>query len=64
MITAVTRLPRRLAESGGWAGTHLPLPDAGGWRDVLTGRAVAKKARLAELFADGPVALLVRDERR
>lgn len=64
VITAVTRLPRRLAESGGWAGTHLPLPDAGRWRDVLTGRAVAKKARLAELFADGPVALLVRDERR
>jgi (1->4)-alpha-D-glucan 1-alpha-D-glucosylmutase len=61
VITAVTRLSRRLAGAGGWDGTYLPLP-AGGWRDLLTGRAVTGKARLAELFAENPVALLVRDE--
>jgi (1->4)-alpha-D-glucan 1-alpha-D-glucosylmutase len=61
VVTAVTRLSRRLAGAGGWGGTHLPLP-AGDWRDLLTGRAVTGKARLAELFADSPVALLVLDE--
>ncbi|MGP3970699.1 malto-oligosyltrehalose synthase [Streptomyces sp. 6N223] len=61
VITAVTRLSRRLAAGGGWDGTHLPLP-AGRWRDLLTGRAVTGKARLSELFAENPVALLVLDE--
>ncbi|NEC04203.1 malto-oligosyltrehalose synthase, partial [Streptomyces sp. SID7909] len=36
VVTAVTRLSLRLAESGGWRGTRLALPDAGVWRDLLT----------------------------
>ncbi|MCF3962995.1 malto-oligosyltrehalose synthase, partial [Streptomyces fuscigenes] len=35
VVTAVTRLPLRLAEAGGWADTALPLPP-GRWRDVLS----------------------------
>jgi (1->4)-alpha-D-glucan 1-alpha-D-glucosylmutase len=61
VITAVTRLSRRLGADGGWEGTHLPLP-AGGWRDLLTGREMTGKARLGELFAESPAALLVRDD--
>ncbi|MFB6715768.1 MULTISPECIES: malto-oligosyltrehalose synthase [unclassified Streptomyces] len=62
VITAVTRLSLRLAQSGGWRGTELTLPDAGPWADVLapgrkfTGPTVAA----AELFAERPVALLSR----
>ncbi|MFI5747049.1 malto-oligosyltrehalose synthase [Streptomyces sp. NPDC051644] len=62
VVTAVTRLSLRLAESGGWRGTELTLPDDGPWTDVLapgrkfTGATVA----LAELFAKRPVALLSR----
>ncbi|SFC37685.1 malto-oligosyltrehalose synthase [Streptomyces aidingensis] len=59
VITAVTRLPGRLAEDGGWRDTGLPLP-AGGWRDLLTGRAHRGRAAAEALFADFPVALLVR----
>ncbi|MGW4232765.1 malto-oligosyltrehalose synthase [Streptomyces sp. NPDC004980] len=61
-VTAVTRLSLRLAEEGGWDDTELTLPDEGPWRDLLspgrefTGQAVA----VAELFAQRPVALLVR----
>ncbi|MFH8366691.1 malto-oligosyltrehalose synthase [Streptomyces sp. NPDC018031] len=61
VVTAVTRLSLRLAEAGGWAGTALPLPP-GRWRDLLTGRPAAGRARLPVLFADLPVALLVRDD--
>ncbi|MFC8533238.1 malto-oligosyltrehalose synthase [Streptomyces sp. NPDC057249] len=62
VVTAVTRLSLRLAESGGWRGTRLALPDEGVWRDLLTpGRAfTGGTAEAAELFADRPVALLVR----
>ncbi|MGW1126476.1 malto-oligosyltrehalose synthase [Streptomyces sp. NPDC002526] len=62
VVTAVTRLSLRLAESGGWRGTRLALPDAGVWRDLLTpGREfTGGTAEVAELFADRPVALLVR----
>ncbi|MFC0599094.1 malto-oligosyltrehalose synthase [Streptomyces palmae] len=60
VITAVTRLSRRLAERGGWAGTSLPLPP-GTWRDLLSGTALRGRAPLADLFAELPVALLVRD---
>lgn len=62
VVTAVTRLSLRLAESGGWRGTRLALPDAGVWRDLLTpGREFSGgTAEVAELFADRPVALLVR----
>jgi (1->4)-alpha-D-glucan 1-alpha-D-glucosylmutase len=61
-VTAATRLSLRLAEEGGWGDTELRLPDGGPWRDLLspgrefTGPAVA----VAELFAQRPVALLVR----
>ncbi|MFB7215104.1 malto-oligosyltrehalose synthase [Streptomyces sp. NPDC056255] len=62
VVTAVTRLSLRLAESGGWHDTELVLPDDGPWTDLLssgrkfTGSSVA----LAELFAARPVALLSR----
>ncbi|AEW97080.1 MULTISPECIES: malto-oligosyltrehalose synthase [Streptomycetaceae] len=60
VITAVTRLPALLERAGGWRGTRLELPP-GTWRDLLTGRELADKAALEELFADLPVALLCRD---
>ncbi|NEC64121.1 malto-oligosyltrehalose synthase [Streptomyces sp. SID9727] len=62
VVTAVTRLSLRLAESGGWRGTRLALPDEGVWRDLLApGRSfTGGTAEAAELFADRPVALLVR----
>ncbi|WP_328903093.1 malto-oligosyltrehalose synthase [Streptomyces sp. NBC_00441] len=62
VVTAVTRLSLRLAESGGWRGTRQALPDEGVWRDLLTpGREfTGGTAEVAELFADRPVALLVR----
>ncbi|MEV5699153.1 malto-oligosyltrehalose synthase [Streptomyces anthocyanicus] len=61
-VTAVTRLSLRLAEAGGWRGTTLPLPP-GRWADALApGREFAGHARVADLFADTPVALLERVE--
>ncbi|WP_335938842.1 malto-oligosyltrehalose synthase [Streptomyces sp. PTD5-9] len=62
VVTAVTRLSLRLAESGGWHGTVLVLPDEGPWTDLLTpGRKFAgASVAVAELFAERPVALLVR----
>ncbi|MFE2048424.1 malto-oligosyltrehalose synthase [Streptomyces sp. NPDC059459] len=60
VVTAVTRLSLRLAESGGWHGTTLPLPP-GRWADALTpGREFSGHARVEELFAGVPVALLER----
>ncbi|MFD7990171.1 malto-oligosyltrehalose synthase [Streptomyces mexicanus] len=60
MVTAVTRLSLRLAESGGWGETRLALP-AGRWADVLTpGREFAGDVRLADIFSPLPVALLER----
>ncbi|MGV9992245.1 malto-oligosyltrehalose synthase [Streptomyces sp. NPDC003374] len=59
-VTAVTRLPLRLAGAGGWRDTRLPLP-AGRWADVLApGRELEGHARVAELFERLPVALLER----
>ncbi|MFJ6074177.1 malto-oligosyltrehalose synthase [Streptomyces sp. NPDC093065] len=59
-VTAVTRLSLRLAEAGGWRGTTLPLPP-GRWADALApGREFAGHARVEDLFADTPVALLER----
>lgn len=57
VVTAVTRLSRRLADSGGWRDTLLTLPP-GGWRDLLTGREHEGAVPARELFAAGPVALL------
>ncbi|MEU9582333.1 malto-oligosyltrehalose synthase [Streptomyces werraensis] len=58
VVTAVTRLSLRLAESGGWGDTRLPLPP-GRWADVLgAGREFEGDVRVAELFASSPVTLL------
>ncbi|MGW0707161.1 malto-oligosyltrehalose synthase [Streptomyces sp. NPDC002643] len=60
VITAVTRLSLRLAEAGGWGDTEVELP-AGRWAEVLGGqREFGGRVRLAELFAELPVALLER----
>ncbi|MFH8220481.1 malto-oligosyltrehalose synthase [Streptomyces sp. NPDC018057] len=60
VVTAVTRLSLRLAEAGGWRGTRLTLPP-GRWADVLApGRHFEGHARVEELFAALPVALLER----
>ncbi|MGP4002137.1 malto-oligosyltrehalose synthase [Streptomyces sp. 8N706] len=59
-VTAVTRLPRRLEEAGGWRDTEVILPE-GRWTDLLSGRTVGGGAvRAAELFDGSPVALLIR----
>lgn len=62
VVTAVTRLSLRLAEAGGWGGTELPLPDEGPWTDLLSpGRTFeGPSVAVAGLFAERPVALLVR----
>ncbi|WP_399891082.1 malto-oligosyltrehalose synthase [Streptomyces sp. BBFR51] len=61
-VTAVTRLSLRLAEAGGWRGTTLPLPP-GRWADTLApGREFTGHARVEDLFAVTPVALLERVE--
>ncbi|HET9383326.1 MAG TPA: malto-oligosyltrehalose synthase [Streptomyces sp.] len=61
-VTAVTRLSLRLGRAGGWRDTELALPP-GRWTDVLDGsRAFKGHARVAELFARLPVALLERPE--
>jgi (1->4)-alpha-D-glucan 1-alpha-D-glucosylmutase len=54
-ITVVPRLVMRLADD--WMNTTLELP-AGRWHDELTGEAVQGAARLADLLARFPVALL------
>ncbi|MFB6890352.1 malto-oligosyltrehalose synthase [Kitasatospora sp. NPDC056327] len=61
VVTAVTRLPYRLASSGGWRGTELHLPAGGDWTDELTRRHFPSGAvPLDDLLADLPVALLTR----
>jgi (1->4)-alpha-D-glucan 1-alpha-D-glucosylmutase len=59
VITAATRLSRRLEDAGGWRDTHLPLPE-GRWRNLLTGEAAEGSMPAATLFARYPVALLRR----
>ncbi|MEU9981611.1 malto-oligosyltrehalose synthase [Streptomyces sp. NPDC050856] len=64
VVTAVTRLSLRLAETGGWGDTSLTLPP-GRWYDgVAGGREFAGPVAASELFADRPVALLVRRPER
>lgn len=61
-ITVATRLPVGLAQRGGWGDTTLELP-AGQWRDALTDRDhTGSDARVADLLATYPVALLVRED--
>jgi (1->4)-alpha-D-glucan 1-alpha-D-glucosylmutase len=61
-VVVATRRPAALAASG-WGDTVLRLP-TGAWRDLLTGTGVvstADGARLADVLAQLPVALLVRN---
>ncbi len=60
VVTAVTRLGRRLEEAGGWGETSLELPP-GTWCDVLTAREFEGAVPAGELFAAHPVALLRRN---
>ena len=69
-VAVATRLPVGLAAKGGWHDTALELP-AGVWVDLLTDRrfrpgehSAEGTVPLAEVLADYPVALLVRDPRR
>ncbi len=66
-LSLATRLPVGLAASGGWQDTVLALPE-GRWRDQISGWPVttddAGNALLADVFAEYPVALLVREVRR
>ena len=59
IVVAVTRWTVRLEEAG-WGDTVLPLPN-GSWTDALTGATAAGPTSTAELFADLPVVLLVRN---
>ena len=58
MLVAVTRWTVQLEQSG-WGDTVIPLPD-GLWSNSLTGAVVSGTTPAAELFAELPVALLVR----
>ncbi len=62
VLTAVTRLPYRLARAGGWRDTALHLPDGGDWTDELTERHFPSgPVEVADLLADDrPVVLLTR----
>ncbi|MFI1971441.1 malto-oligosyltrehalose synthase [Streptomyces cinnamoneus] len=60
VVTAVLRLPHRLAASGGPAGTAVPLPGGGAWRELLTGRTYEGRMPLSALSGEWPVALLTR----
>ncbi|MFC4785660.1 malto-oligosyltrehalose synthase [Nocardioides sp. MAHUQ-72] len=60
-VTVVTRLPIGLEARGGWGETLLDLPD-GTWTDALSGHRATGQVRLADLLADLPVALLVRED--
>lgn len=66
-ISLATRLPVGLAAEGGWRGTWIPLPE-GRWRDQVSGHRVAPDEHggvlLGDVFAQYPVALLVREQRR
>ncbi|GIT81446.1 malto-oligosyltrehalose synthase [Leifsonia sp. LS1] len=59
-VTLATRLPYGLAAAGGWGDTTVDLGGSGGMlRDALSGREHEGHARLADVFAQYPVALLV-----
>jgi (1->4)-alpha-D-glucan 1-alpha-D-glucosylmutase len=58
-MTLATRLPIRLAASGGWRGTTVELP--GGYVDVLTGRRWSGTLAVKDLLAAYPVVLLANE---
>jgi (1->4)-alpha-D-glucan 1-alpha-D-glucosylmutase len=57
-VTVATRLPVRLAATGGWLDTELALPER--YVDVLTGRELAGRVQVAQVLDRYPVALLLR----
>lgn len=59
-LTAVSRHTVRLSETG-WGDTAVALPD-GTWTDRINGGRFSGTVLAVELFADLPVALLVRDD--
>jgi (1->4)-alpha-D-glucan 1-alpha-D-glucosylmutase len=59
-ITLATRLPVSLASIGGWQDTTIELP-AGVYQDTLTCRTFTGQVQLAEVLADLPVSLLLRE---
>lgn len=59
IIVAVPRFTLTLG--GAWEDTHLPLPE-GKWRHVFTDAWLEGDAAAAQLFAEFPVAMLVREE--
>jgi (1->4)-alpha-D-glucan 1-alpha-D-glucosylmutase len=61
VLTTVTRWPRTLERRGGWADERL-APPPGRWRDLLSDREIdGGDISYGLLFADLPVALLVRE---
>jgi len=60
VLTAVSRHTVRLSETG-WGDTAVALPD-GTWTDRISGGRFSATVLAVELFADLPVALLVRDD--
>ncbi|WP_068276028.1 malto-oligosyltrehalose synthase [Aldersonia kunmingensis] len=62
VLVATSRHTVEIAETG-WRDTVLTLPE-GRWTDRLTGHCYSARARAVDLFADLPVALLVRDAQR
>ena len=64
VVTVVTRAAGRLAAEGGFGDATVSVPP-GEWHDVLAGaihRSDGSGLRLADLLAERPVALLVREE--
>jgi (1->4)-alpha-D-glucan 1-alpha-D-glucosylmutase len=64
VVTVVTRAAGRLDAHGGFGGATVAVP-AGRWRDVLAGHVhevAGEGMPLAELLAERPVALLVRED--
>jgi (1->4)-alpha-D-glucan 1-alpha-D-glucosylmutase len=64
LVVAAPRLVHRLCRGGeaaDWGAITLPLPTAGPWHDVLSGRCYGERERIpaAELFADFPIAALL-----
>ncbi len=63
-VTVATRLPIGLVGRGGWGDTTISLPE-GRWSNVLGGGLDTfdhREVRLADLMADLPVALLVKED--
>lgn len=63
VVAVGTRLPLTLARAGGWGPATVALPP-GSWQDVLATRDVRRRGAvaLADLLAERPVALLVRED--